>query len=118
MANSTRGRFICEPLTPVAGTGDTAMMARGEPGLPKRFTWRGAEYRVVEVLRSWKTTSQCTSGADEQYVRRHWWTIRTEPPLTMTVYCDRQPKERSRPKARWFVYTIDSGSSEAAKGGE
>jgi len=114
MTDSTDGRFICEPMTPVAGAGDAAMMARGEPGLPQRFTWRGAEYRVVEVLRTWKTTGPCTSGADEQYVRRHWWTIRTEPPMTMTVYCDRQPKDRSRPKARWFVYTI--GSGEAVQG--
>jgi len=107
MTDSKDERFICEPMTPVAGSGDTTMMARGEPGLPQRFSWRGAEYCVVQVLRSWKTTSQCASGADEQYVRRHWWTIRTEPPMTMTVYCDRQPHDRSRPKARWWVYTVE-----------
>ncbi|MBN1917281.1 MAG: cytoplasmic protein [Verrucomicrobia bacterium] len=114
MADDAKQHLISEPLTPAAGTGDTAMMARGEPGLPERFSWRGIEYRVVEVVRTWKTTSQCTSGADEQYVRRHWWAVRTDPPMTMTVYCDRQPKDRSRPKARWWVYTVQSG--EASQG--
>ena len=112
MADNPGQRFICEPMTPVAGTGDTTAMARGEPGLPKAFWWRGTEYRVVEMIRSWKTTSRCTSGADEQYVRRHWYTIRTDPPMTMTVYCDRQSKDRKRPKARWWVYTIEGQTNE------
>jgi hypothetical protein len=113
MEDKTRQRFISEAMTPVAGSGDTAMMARGEPGLPQRFSWRGTEYSVLDVIRTWKTTSRCTSGADEQYVRRHWYTIRTEPPTTMTVYCDRQPKDRKRPKSRWFVFTVkQDGASE------
>jgi hypothetical protein len=109
MSESKATRFVSEPMTPVAGTSDPAAMARGEPGLPQRFSWRGREYRVVEVVRTWKTTGPCVSGADEQYVRRHWYAIRTEPPMTMTVYCDRQPKDRKRPKARWWVYTVESG---------
>jgi hypothetical protein len=108
MSHNSGEHFISEPMTPAAGMGDTAMMARGEPGLPQRFTWRGREYRVVEVLRTWKTTGPCTSGSDEQYVRRHWYAIRTEPPTVMSVYCDRQPKDRKRPKTRWFVYTVGS----------
>ena len=118
MSNTGGERFVCEAMTPVAGTGDTAAMARGEPGLPKRFEWRGAEYTVIEVIRVWKTTSRCTSGADEQYVRRHWWTIRTDPPATMTVYCDRQPKDRKHPKARWWVYTIGSRNNKLGEEAE
>ena len=116
MRDSAGQRFICEPLTPVAGTADTTAMARGEPGLPKRFTWRGREYRVVDVVRTWKTTGPCTSGADEQYVRRHWYTIRTDPPMTMTVYCDRQSKDRKHPKARWWVYTIEGQTTGSGTG--
>jgi hypothetical protein len=71
MADGNSDRFICEPMTPVAGTGDTTVMARGEPGLPKRFVWRDREYGVAEVMRGWKTTSRCTSGSDEVHVRRH-----------------------------------------------
>ena len=116
MRDSAGQRFICEPLTPVAGTADTTAMARGEPGLPKRFTWRGREYRVVDGGRTWKTTGPCTSGADVQYVRRHWYTIRTDPPMTMTVYCDRQSKDRKHPKARWWVYTIEGQTTGSGTG--
>jgi len=106
MGKASREQFICEPLTPVAGAGDAAAMARGEPGLPAVFTWRDVEYRVAGVIRTWKTSSPCRSGSAEMYLRRHWYEILTDPPLVMTVYCDRQAKDRKRPKARWWVYTI------------
>jgi len=101
------GEFICEELTPAACSGDAAAMARGEPGLPGRFTWRGAEYRVAGLIRKWKTSGPCRSGAAEMYLRRHWYRILTEPPAVMTIYCDRQAKNRKRPKARWWVYSIE-----------
>jgi len=41
------------------------------------------------------------------YLRRHWYRILTEPPAVMTIYCDRQAKDRRHPKARWWVYTIE-----------
>jgi len=95
-------RFISEPVQPAPGSFDTAAMARGEPGLPARFTWRETEYRVVEVLRQWKTTGPCSSGSSERYVRRHWFTVRTDPAAAMTLYCDRQSRSR-KPKARWWL---------------
>lgn len=99
-------QFICEPLTPVAGTGDAAAMAAGGPGLPARFVWRGTEYRVVSVVRTWKTTGPCRHGSSEIYLRRHWYTVVTDPPAEMTVYCDRQARDRRHPKARWWLYTV------------
>jgi hypothetical protein len=102
---TTRDQFICEPLTPVRGSFDTAGMARGEPGLPLRFTWRGREHAVVNVLKVWKTSSR-EKGGTEIYLRRHWWTLTTDTGLTLTLYCDRQAKVRRRPKARWWVYTV------------
>ncbi len=99
--------FVCEALTPVAGTGDVARMARGEPGLPKLFTWRGQEYRIAGVIRTWKTSGPCRSGSSEMYLRRHWYKILTDPPMIMTIYCDRQAKTRKRPKARWWIFTIE-----------
>ena len=97
--------FICEELIPVAGTGDVAAMVRGEPGLPERFTWRGKEYRVLGIVKKWKTLGRCETGANEMYLRRHWYRILAEPRATMTVYFDRQPKNRKRPKARWWIYS-------------
>ena len=41
--------FISEAVRPVGGTFDAAGMARGEPGLPQRFVWRGREYAVMAL---------------------------------------------------------------------
>jgi len=110
MAEEGKERFVGEEMQPVAGTFDAAGMARGEPGLPLRFTWRGTEYRVVAVIEKWKSTGPCRHGSSELYVRRHWYKIRTEPPAEMTVYCDRQAKDRRRPKGRWWIYSLAAGA--------
>jgi hypothetical protein len=111
--------FVCEELLPAAGTFGAAAMSRGEPGLPARFTWRGAEYRVAGVVRQWKTSGPCHSGSDEVYLRRHWYEVLTEPPAVLTIYCDRQAKDRRRPKRRWWVYSVahQPQRSGAAEGG-
>lgn len=103
---SQREEFICEELVPVAGTADASAMSRGEPGLPRRFTWRKTGYRVLGVVRQWKTSGPCRSGSDEVYLRRHWYQVLVEPSAVMTIYCDRQAKDRKHPKARWWVYTV------------
>lgn len=97
--------FISEPIKPVAGTFDTAAMTRGEPGLPKRFVWRNTEYTVAKILEVWKETGPCKSGGKEQYLRKHWYRIRTGNGLEMTLYFERQTRSKSRNKARWWLYT-------------
>jgi len=52
-------------------------MARGKPGLPGTFVWRGEEYTVAEMVETWKETSGSKTGSDEHCVRKHWFTIRT-----------------------------------------
>jgi phosphoribosylglycinamide formyltransferase-1 len=98
--------FIGEPITPVPGTGDARAMARGGPGLPRRFRWRGEEYEVAEVLETHRTLGPCTHGSGEQYVRKHWFTFRTSGGEVMTVYCDRRPRRGASPKARWWLVTL------------
>jgi hypothetical protein len=98
--------FISEPIKPVVGTFDTAAMTRGEPGLPKRFIWRDTEYTVAEVIEVWKETGPCKSGGPEQYLRKHWYRIRTGNGLEMTLYFERQARAKSRNKTRWWLYTI------------
>lgn len=102
----THAEFICEELTPAPGTGDAAMASHGEPGLPHRFTWRGEEYQVIGVIEMWKTHGPCRHGSGEMYLRRHWYKIQVQPRAVMTVYCDRQAKNRRKSKSRWFVYTV------------
>ena len=106
MHESQSEEFVSEEMTPVAGTADTAAMARGEPGLPGRFMWRGDEYGIAGVIEKWKTSSPCSHGSGEVYLRRHWYRILTDPPAVMTVYCQRQARNRRRPKARWWIYTV------------
>jgi len=102
-------RFIGEPIRPVAGSGDAAAMAQGEPGLPSRFRWRDAEFEVAAVLDRWRETGPCTSGSGERYVRKHWWRLRTVSGEEMEIYCDRQPRRGRNPKARWWLFTVAAG---------
>ena len=100
--------FISEPIEPVAGTFDTAAMTRGEPGLPERFKWRDKEYAVLDVLEAWKETGPCRSGSPEKYLRKHWYKIRTDSGLEMTLYFERQSRSKSSSKTRWWLYTINT----------
>lgn len=104
-------QFVSEEMTPAAGTGDASAMARGEVGVPSRFAWRDTEYTLVGVMESWKTSSPCNHGSGEMYLRRHWYRILTDPPAIMTVYCQRQTRNSRRPKARWWIYTIEPAES-------
>ena len=97
--------FVSEPITPVAGSFDTVSMAAGEPGLPARVMWRGAEYEVIRVLDAWKTTGPCRHGSGEQYVRRHWFRVVTADGAEMELYFDRQPRVRQK-SHRWWLATI------------
>jgi phosphoribosylglycinamide formyltransferase-1 len=105
--DTPQAEFVCEELIPVTGSGDAAMMSHGEPGLPGRFTWRGVAYEVVGVIETWKTQGPCRHGSGEMYLRRHWYRIQVRPHRIMTVYCDRQAKNRRKPKSRWWVYTVE-----------
>ena len=99
--------FIGEDITPKAGTFDLSAMASGEPGLPTLFAWRDRNYTIDTVLEKWKTTSPCKSGANEQYVRKHFYRIRTTKGEVMTIYCSRQPpRGRNKTRGRWVLYSI------------
>ena len=99
--------FIGEPISPVAGQFATVAMSRGEPALPGRFSWRGREHSVAEVLKVWKETGPCRSGGGEQYLRKHWYRIRTAEGIVMTIYFERQPRSGGSSKTRWWLYAIE-----------
>ncbi len=104
--------FICEPLAPEPRTGDTAAMARGEPGLPSSFTWRGRRYTVAEVLKTWKSSSpEGGKAGGEMYLRRHWYRFMAGTGEVLTVYFDRQSRSRN-PHRRWWLYTIEQPRQE------
>jgi hypothetical protein len=105
--NTSMSQFISEPLIPVMGTFDTAAMARGEPGVPRRFTWRKRDYELLTVTGTWKT-SAAKHGEREVYLRRHWFSIATTDGMQLTIYCDRQAQRGKDPKRRWWVYSVDA----------
>ena len=104
-----RDTFISEPIEPEPGSFDSEAMARGEAGVPARFTWRKQVYAVAEVLQGW-ISSTPEGGSGEMYLRRHWWRLRTDCGPVMVIYCERQAGRGHSPRSRWYLYTIQSPS--------
>ena len=99
------GTFISEPLTPEASF-DTLAMARGEPGLPAKFRWRGRELVVAEVLEAWKEHGDCNHGSGECYLRKHCYRIRTADGMVLRIHFQRS-FGKSRATARWWLHSIE-----------
>ena len=99
-------RFISESIIPIAGEMFGNSIDVGEPILPSKFTWRDTEYTIKEILEKRKETSPCRHSGKEQYLRKHWFTIRTTDGSEMTIYFERQPKSSIRHNKRWWLYTI------------
>ncbi len=99
-------RFVSEPLEPVAVTIDPSGMAKGEPGLPGEFSWRGQPLRVATVLRTWRECGPCKQGSSESYVRKHWFEVETTSHQRARIYFERQARGRARTR-RWWLFSIE-----------
>ena len=99
-------RFVSEVIKPAQGTSDTGGVIAGEPGIPGRFTWRDNEYQVDTIMEKWKDTSPCRHGSDEQYVRKHWFRIRTTSGEEMKLYFERQARSKRERKQRWWLFSV------------
>ncbi len=97
--------FVSEPITPDALSGDLVAMARGEPGLPGGFTWRGEHHGIVALRAKWKSNAE--AGEGRAYLRRHWFEVSTDSGMVWTLYCLRQAKKGGQ---RWWLYTVESKS--------
>lgn len=101
------GELVSEPITPRAGTFDTASMTRGEPGLPGGFCWRGVWLDVVETMATWKESSREGGRAGgELYLRRHYYRLRMSDNAIWTIYFIRQSARSGNAKQRWFLFTV------------
>lgn len=98
-------QLISEAITPIVQTCDTSRMATGEPGLPRKFLWRGETYEIATVLRSWRETGKCRHGSPERYVRKHWYEVSTTSDITMKIYFERQAR-RAQKGSRWRLFSI------------
>ncbi len=102
-------QFVSEALSPLRGTFDAAAMARGLPGLPSGFVWRGQSYTVDDVLERWKASSREGGRASgELYLRRHYYRLRMNDGSLWTVYFLRQTPQSSSPRVRWFLYAVET----------
>lgn len=102
-------QFVSEPLSALPGAFDTRAMAAGQPGLPAGFRWRDVELRIEGVLETWKQ-SEPEGGrpGGERYLRRHYFRLRMSDGATWVVYFLRQTPRSGSPKARWFLYLIET----------
>ena len=78
----------------------------GAPVVPSSFEWRGETHVAVAMLEQWKESSPCSHGSDEIYLRKHWYRVKTDAGIEMTVYFQRQPASRARARDRWYLYSI------------
>jgi len=101
--------FISEPILPVEASFDTSGMARGEPGLPRKFRWRQKEFMVEEVLEQWKEHGDCRHGSGERYVRKHGYRVRTTDGAVMKLYFQRSAGRGKLPiTSRWRIQSIEN----------
>lgn len=107
-------RAVLEPIVPEPGTFAAQTMARGEPGVPARFSWRGVTYAVVEVPDSRRELGRCCVGANETYVRRHVSRVRVESGEVMTLSAARGS---ARGPHRWMLRSILGPASDAPTNG-
>lgn len=97
-------QFISEPIEMAYRSQDTGPMARGRPGTPERFFWRGDEYRVAEVLEMWDQTGPGLGGGS-RYLRKHWYRIRTTDGDEMKLYFERKARSNREIIRRWWLYS-------------
>jgi hypothetical protein len=96
-------QFVSQQIEPQSASGDIHSMSRGEPGLPQSFTWSGKRLEVASIAKIWKTSIR---DRGDLYLRRHWFEVFTTDGSRLKLYCERQTRNRSKPKARWWLYTI------------
>ncbi len=100
--------FISESIFPTGDQFDSGAMSRGEPGLPRAFSWRNNQYAVASVVRQWKGTSaEGGRAGGEVYLRRHYFELRMSDGSVWTIYFVRQTPKCGSAKLRWYVYTVD-----------
>ena len=102
MSVAPRPVFVGERISPQSGSADIAAMSRGEPGLPGAFHWRGQRFEVARRLSSRRDMGQ---DRGDTYIRRHVHEFETADGLRMSVYFERNPRDRATAKS-WWLYTV------------
>ena len=98
--------FISEAIQPAIADMLTDPMQSGAPGLPQEFIWRGKEFVVNEVVKTWSERSPCKHGSREVYSRKHWYEITTTCGKVMRIYFERQMRSVANKHKRWWLYSV------------
>ena len=99
--------FVGEPIAPKPGSFASSMMARGGPGIPRQFTWRGKTYEALGVIATW-TSREPGKGMDKgyTYVRKHFYRVKTTSGEIMTLEFDRKPQGPGG-RQRWSLFSVE-----------
>ncbi|MEK7785843.1 MAG: DUF6504 family protein [Chloroflexota bacterium] len=109
-------RFIEEPIEVRF---DEQPALEKKPPCPNGFTWRGENYRVLEMLAEWhdykrrgrmaRNTRRGPAHAARASIRGSWgvgrdyFRVRVEGGRLFELYYDREPKDADRRKGGWFL---------------
>jgi hypothetical protein len=96
--------FIGKELTP-EGALDTQTLARGEPSLPRAFTWGDDRVEVATLRKTWRSLKD---DRGDTYVKKHWFEFETTDGRVAVVYFDRGARKGA---ARWWLYTLSTGDA-------
>lgn len=108
-------QFIEEPVTPFFVEPPALEKT---PHCPDRFTWRGQEFRVVELLGEWRdyqrrgrlSRNMRPEHAAAAARRGSWgvglfyFRLRTEEGRIFDLYYDRAPQDVDRRKGGWYLF--------------
>lgn len=108
-------RFIAEPIE---ARFDRPPLLEKKPGCPDGFTWRGDDFRVLEMLSEWHdyqrrgrmARNMMPTHAETAERRGSWgvgldyFRVLTETGRVFDIYYDRAPKDADRRKGGWFIF--------------
>jgi|PlaIllAssembly_1097288.scaffolds.fasta_scaffold1707187_1 hypothetical protein len=97
-------RTVLEPIAPEPGSFDAGAMARGVPGVPRRFAWRGRTYVVAEVLDLRRESENYSGSPRDTYAKRHVVRVRTETGEVMVLSASRGSLGHA---SRWILREIE-----------
>jgi phosphoribosylglycinamide formyltransferase-1 len=105
-------RFVSEVLFPLKDAGTAQALEPGAPALPKAFRWGKETITLDQVLETWKETGPCSHGSREQYIRKHWYRVRTDQDQEMKIYFERQAQSKKERTRRWWLFTVSDGEKQ------
>lgn len=89
-----------------------------KPGCPQRFSWRGSEYEIAEVIGEWhdysrrgrmaknmRPTHATTAALRGSWgVGKDYYRVLTRGGRIFEIYFDRSPKSIEHRKGAWFLF--------------